>query len=345
LIDATGEYAGINAQHCIMGNDAYFSFKELTNSEFCFLFREHSPNTSNALCEAINTLKLIHLNQMDDGIKNGKNVTEINKIISDNICNLSGCEFDIKQLPIQIKNECVKQGSKGIYEEDNFKLGYCSHLISRVNIFLQNPTIQNVLGIDDSSQYHNEINEEIRNYVTNSRFQILRIGFEKLSYDLAIREIIVDFISSNLLKMSRDGKFKKTPIILFIDEAHQFLNKRISADDDSSFYLQNIEFIAKEARKYGLFLCLSTQMPRDIPIGILSQMGTFIVHRLINDLDKKAIENAASSANRSVLSFLPILGEGEALLIGVDFPMPLMLKIDEPQRKPNSNTPRLLKVE
>ena len=345
LIDATGEYAGINAQHCIMGNDAYFSFKELTNSEFCFLFREHSPNTSNALCEAINTLKLIHLNQMDDGIKNGKNVTEINKIISDNICNLSGCEFDIKQLPIQIKNECVKQGSKGIYEEDNFKLGYCSHLISRVNIFLQNPTIQNVLGIDDSSQYHNEINEEIRNYVTNSRFQILRIGFEKLSYDLAIREIIVDFISSNLLKMSRDGKFKKTPIILFIDEAHQFLNKRISADDDSSFYLQNIEFIAKEARKYGLFLCLSTQMPRDIPIGVLSQMGTFIVHRLINDLDKKAIENAASSANRSVLSFLPILGEGEALLIGVDFPMPLMLKIDEPQRKPNSNTPRLLKVE
>lgn len=345
LIDATGEYAGINAQHCIMGNDAYFSFKELTNSEFCFLFREHSPNTSNALCEAINTLKLIHLNQMDDGIKNGKNVTEINKIISDNICNLSGCEFDIKQLPIQIKNECVKQGSKGIYEEDNFKLGYCSHLISRVNIFLQNPTIQNVLGINDSSQNHNEINEEIRNYVTNSRFQILRIGFEKLSYDLAIREIIVDFISSNLLKMSRDGKFKKTPIILFIDEAHQFLNKRISADDDSSFYLQNIEFIAKEARKYGLFLCLSTQMPRDIPIGVLSQMGTFIVHRLINDLDKKAIENAASSANRSVLSFLPILGEGEALLIGVDFPMPLMLKIDEPQRKPNSNTPRLLKRE
>lgn len=345
LIDATGEYAGINAQHCIMGNDAYFSFKELTNSEFCFLFREHSPNTSNALCEAINTLRLIHLNQMDDGIKNGKNVTEINKIISDNICNLSGCEFDIKQLPIQIKNECVKQGSKGIYEEDNFKLGYCSHLISRVNIFLQNPTIQNVLGINDSSQNHNEINEEIRNYVTNSRFQILRIGFEKLSYDLAIREIIVDFISSNLLKMSRDGKFKKTPIILFIDEAHQFLNKRISADDDSSFYLQNIEFIAKEARKYGLFLCLSTQMPRDIPIGVLSQMGTFIVHRLINDLDKKAIENAASSANRSVLSFLPILGEGEALLIGVDFPMPLMLKIDEPQRKPNSNTPRLLKME
>ena len=69
-------------------------------------------------------------------------------------------------------------------------------------------------------------------------------------------------------------------------------------------------------------------------------MGTFIVHRLINDLDKKAVENAASAANKHVLSFLPILGEGEALLVGVDFPMPLLLKIDEPEQKPNSKTPR-----
>lgn len=82
-------------------------------------------------------------------------------------------------------------------------------------------------------------------------------------------------------------------------------------------------------------------MPRDIPIGTLSQMGTFIVHRLINELDKKAIESAASSANRSALSFLPILGEGEALLVGVDFPMPLLIKINEPDKRPESNTPRL----
>jgi len=74
-------------------------------------------------------------------------------------------------------------------------------------------------------------------------------------------------------------------------------------------------------------------------------MGTFIVHRLINEQDKKAIENAASSANRSALSFLPILGEGEALLVGVDFPMPLLVKINAPDKKPESNTPRLKKKE
>lgn len=343
LIDATGEYNRLPSKRCSVGNDAYFSFKGLTNSEFCFLFREHSPNTANALCEAINTLKLIQLEKLDNGIKLGKNISDINKIIADNIKDFTNCDFDINQLSIQVKNECVKQSAKGTYEEDNFKLGYCSHLISRINMFLQNPVIKNALGIDNKNSKI-EVLEMVRQFLNNDSNDgdtILRIGFEKLSYDFAIREIIVDFIASFLLNYSRKEGFKEKPLILFIDEAHQFLNKRISADDDSSFYLQNIDSIAKETRKYGLFLCLATQMPRDIPIGTLSQMGTFIVHRLINEQDKKAVENAASSANRNVLQFLPILGEGEALLVGVDFPMPLMLKVDAPINKPNSSTPKL----
>lgn len=340
LIDATGEYEGIEDEGCVVGDNAFFSFKNLNNSEFCFLFREHSPNTSNALCEAINTLKLINLGKLDDGVKIGKSIVAINQIVADNIKDFAGCDFDISLLPVQIKNECVKQSRSNTYEADDFKLGYCSHLISRINMFLQNETIKGALGIENRAG-KSEIIALVDNFIQDGSKNILRIGFEKLSYDFAIREIIVDFIAAHLLRKSRKYEFKNSPLILCIDEAHQFLNKRISADDDSSFYLQNIDNIAKECRKYGLFLCLATQMPRDIPIGTLSQMGTFIVHRLINEQDKKSVENASSSVNKNVLSFLPSLGEGEALLIGVDFPMPLMIKINEPKKKPNSNTPTL----
>jgi hypothetical protein len=84
-------------------------------------------------------------------------------------------------------------------------------------------------------------------------------------------------------------------------------------------------------------------MPRDIPLGVLSQMGTFIVHRLINEQDKKAVESAASSLNKSMLSFLPTMGAGEALLMEVDFSMPLLLKITLPVKTPHSETPILNK--
>lgn len=284
----------------------------------------------------------MHLKILDDGVKIGKNPEKTNKMVRDNIHQFKNCHFDITQLAIQLANECVKSG-RTVYEEDNFKLGYTSHLISRVNLFLNNDAICSALGIDDIIGLK-DIIEVIKEFINPSnKNQVLRIGFEHLSYDFSIRELIVDFISAYLLKESRKGTFNNAPLLLFIDEAHQFLNKRINAEDNTTFSLQNIDLIAKECRKYGLFLCLATQIPRDIPIGTLSQMGTFIVHRLINDQDKKAIENAASSANKNVLSFLPILGEGEALLVGVDFPMPLLIKIDAPIVPPKSETPRLQK--
>ena len=67
------------------------------------------------------------------------------------------------------------------------------------------------------------------------------------------------------------------------------------------------------------------------------------IDQLFNEQDKKAVESAASAANRNILSFLPILGEGEALIVGVDFPMPLIVKINAPTKKPDSRTPKLKK--
>ena len=80
-------------------------------------------------------------------------------------------------------------------------------------------------------------------------------------------------------------------------------------------------------------------MPKDIPIGTLSQMGAFLVHRLINYNDKEAIKQACSTASNEMLTFLPVLGAGEAILTGVEFPMSLNIKITPPSIPPDSKTP------
>jgi DNA helicase HerA-like ATPase len=177
--------------------------------------------------------------------------------------------------------------------------------------------------------------------LTSPEGNILRVSFENIPSSFSAKEIVSNALATYLLNKARKRDFYKSPVVLVIDEAHQFLNKNVRDDYFEIQSLDAFDLIAKECRKYGLFLCLATQMPRDIPIGTLSQMGTFIVHRLINEKDKQSIENAASSANKNLLSFLPILGEGEALLIGVDFPMPLLIKIDKPKNPPQSDTPRL----
>ena len=120
-----------------------------------------------------------------------------------------------------------------------------------------------------------------------------------------------------------------------LDEAHQFLNKSVG-DEYNRFNLESFGIIAKEGRKYGLFTVLSTQRPRDIPEDVLSQMGMFIVHRLINEHDRQVVERACGSLDRSATDFLPILGQGEALLVGLDTPMTMPIQILEPPETPDS---------
>ena len=258
------------------------------------------------------------------------------------------CNFDFNLLAAQITNECIwdsdRNNSSLWGERNETDVSNCISLISRINNVMSTSEYNKIFGFrKDTIPNAKDLREGIHNFIQDKNHSILRLDFSKVSFDYQVREILVNAIGNHLLSEARKGLYKDSPIIVFIDEAHQFLNKSIADEYLSAKPLDAFEQISKEARKYGLFLCIATQMPRDIPLGTLSQMGTFVVHRLINEQDKKAVENAASAANRNSLSFLPILGEGEALIVGVDFPMPLTIKIDVPQKAPDSQTPKLKK--
>lgn len=352
LIDATGEYADDEIISYVLGVNSYFPYQELSIPDLFYLLRPTGQSQRPILLEAIRSLKIQKLNN-ESGVYVKSNTeksiykTNYEKYIVEIENNL--CNFDINLLTQQIKEECVYQGAS--YNKDMTKWGdydartydYQTSLIARITDLLNTDIFNSLLGFKNIPGDRHSIIDYIDTFITSPDKSFLRISFEDIPSAFSAKEIISNALASYLLTKARKKAFVREPVVLFLDEAHQFLNKNINDEFFEMHSLNAFDLIAKEARKYGLFLCLSTQMPRDIPIGTLSQMGTFIVHRLINDLDKKAIENAASSANRSVLSFLPILGEGEALLVGVDFPMPLLLKVDEPKRKPNSRTPKLKK--
>jgi hypothetical protein len=251
-------------------------------------------------------------------------------------------DFDFMKLARQISEECIFDDGTAWGKVATTDLSHCVSLISRVTNLANTPELNQIFGFQQEKT-ENDLTNVINQFISaeNTKDNLLRLNFENVKYDFQVREILVNAIGKFLLTKARNSVFKNSPVVVFIDEAHQFLNKSIKDEYFDIKPLDAFDLIAKECRKHGLFLCIATQMPRDIPHGTLSQMGTFIVHRLINHHDKEAISNACSSANKNTLDFLPILGEGEAVLTGVDFPMPIIMKFDLPNNEPNSKTPNL----
>ncbi|WP_206368203.1 ATP-binding protein [Sphingobacterium sp. B16(2022)] len=376
IIDATGEYSGaykglVNVN--IGDGKSLFHYSQLRTDDLFNLFKPSSKTQAPKLMEAIRSLKIVHLTNgvslqrkilketvetlVSNGLlkKSGSDKRPYERYYYENISVIENgmAEFDIEKLPFQISQECVWDcGSKwegtprakiDIPEKwgdrNESDVSYNVSLISRINNIINSPVYQNLFGFKKKKD-QSDISNIIEDFIKGDQ-SILRLNFENVPFDFQVREILANSIGSFLLNKARKGDFKKSPLTIFMDEAHQFLNKSVGSEFFDGANLDAFDSIAKECRKHGLFLCIATQMPRDIPQGTLSQMGTFIVHRLINHFDKEAISNACSSANRNTLDFLPILGEGEAILTGVDFPMPIILKIDEPNVKPDSRTPKI----
>lgn len=369
LVDATGEYGSIVKEHVenvVMGTgDCIFDYKNLTVDEMFFLLHPSAKVQVPKLMEAIRSLKMIALDANDELslyypknnqtqqyikknlIKFTKSKEPYRKFYYLHVADIENksCNFNFGDLAAQITNECCWDNGDAYGNRNENDVSNCISLISRVNNVGLTDEYNRIFGFrkENLPAGHKDLTSIIDAFLGNEDKSCLRLDFSDVGFDYQVREILVNAIGKYMLNLSRQGKFKDSPVVVFIDEAHQFLNKSIADEYFAAKPLDAFEQISKETRKYGLFLCIATQMPRDIPLGTLSQMGTFIVHRLINEQDKKAVESAASSVNRNSLAYLPILGEGEALLMGVDFPMPLTLKIIEPLDKPNSNTPRLKK--
>ncbi len=360
LLDPTGEYAELQGQHCILAQNAYFSYKKLTISDLFFLLKPLERAQAPKLLEAIKTLKTLEIAKVKGGLDsyfaNGRDKNLLPKANRNKVefvqfqrkyyeeIDSDELDFEIRYLARQIQYECIweidnKDSNSwgGRSEQDSAN---CISLVTRTNAFVNDRNYKKILGIGDVDDKQDLADMIVKFFDPDNKNTLLRIGFEKVGYDFNVREIIANALAKYLLNMARDKIFKQKPTIFFLDEAHQFLNKRITDDSFTAYSLNAFDQIAKECRKYGLFLCIATQMPRDIPVGTLSQMGTFLVHRLINFHDKEAIKQSCATANSSTLAYLPVLGEGEAILTRVDFPMPLLLKVSPPKEKPDSGTPQ-----
>lgn len=133
------------------------------------------------------------------------------------------------------------------------------------------------------------------------------------------------------------------PTVLVMEEAHYFV-KRYNDDDTQSsdkICCKIFERIAREGRKFGLGLVLSSQRPSGLSPTVLSQCNTFLLHRISNERDQELVGKLLPDNMRGIFRELPALPSQEAILLGWASDLPVLVKMRSlPQsQQPQSSDP------
>lgn len=371
LLDATGEFNKYGketyAKPLELGDNgnSYFPYQHLNESDLFAMFRPSGQVQEPILQDAIRSLKLAKASpksdMVSDGLikKEGLEKAKFRALYDQHIETIesSSADFDISKLTQQIEYECVwdvaNYGKDPLHwggRNDNH-VNNCSSLVMRISNLRAKSDISQLFGLNaESIEGKKNFKDEFIDFYNSADKKLMVADISKVSSEANVKDIFSNSIGRYFLEELRKqshtfAKFKDQPLVLIVDEAHQiFETNRVRDEYSNEYRLDAFEKLAKEARKFGLFLCLSTQRPADIPAGVLSQMGTFIAHRLINERDIQAIKNSVQDSSAGVLSFLPSFKRGQALLTGNEFPMPLVIQTNKINGVfPESNTPIMFK--
>jgi len=163
------------------------------------------------------------------------------------------------------------------------------------------------------------------------------VPFEVLSITVSlISRLLFEYGYHYKVMRSRAGELINTdaPLLLVYEEAHKYVPNSDLAKFRASKL--SIERIAKEGRKYGVTLLLSSQRPSEISETIFSQCSNFLAMRLTNPNDQSYVSRLLPDTLGNLCEKLPTLGAGEALLIGEAVVMPSLVKIDRCSPSPSS---------
>lgn len=114
------------------------------------------------------------------------------------------------------------------------------------------------------------------------------------------------------------GDMARPKMVFFFDEAHMLF------DGAPKVLLEKIEQVVKLIRSKGVGIYFITQNPRDIPEGVLAQLGNKVQHalRAYTPSEMKAVKAAAQSFRVNpefdTYTVLQELGTGEALISVLD---------------------------
>lgn len=290
---------------------------------------QNAPNQSMLISKTVNEAKLKYLKEIGDQ-------EVINNYTID-----SPIPYDMSEVLYKLReiDKEMVQGARGL-KQGEFH-GKLSRLIARLENKISDKRLSFMMN--PPNEVHEwdwmiELTKSLvsgRNHQSEKRGGVKIIDFSEVPSD--ILPLIIGRISSLVFTVQQwTKKGNHHPIALLCDEAHLYIPEDTNVNTLSSE--KSFERIAKEGRKYGVGLVIISQRPSEVNKTILSQCNNFIAMRLANAEDQNVIKKLLPDSLGNITDVLPVLDQGEALIVGDASLLPTRIRISEPNNKPDSGT-------
>lgn len=248
-----------------------------------------------------------------------------------------------EDMPVRFKGTDLADHLQILAQQDNASQ-FVEFLISRIRTFLSDSKIDAVVG----EKAETSLEAWLGDYLGKAGAADGELAIVDLSL---VPSEVVHVITAVAARMVFEAlqRFRRMhgvalPTVLVMEEAHTFI-KRYQDDIDNrdvaTVCCQVFERIAREGRKFGLGLVLSSQRPSELSQTVLSQCNTFLLHRLSNDRDQELVKHLVPDNLRGLLRELPSLPSQAAILLGWASELPVLVRMDDlpKDQRPRSDDP------
>jgi DNA helicase HerA-like ATPase len=246
-----------------------------------------------------------------------------------------------EDMPIEFKGVQLADHLQILGSQENSSQ-FIEFLVSRIRTFLSDSKIRAVVGDENPIT----LADWLSAYIGNESNEPLII----IDLSLVPAEVVhvVTAVAARMIfeALQRYRKLQRAvlPTVLVMEEAHNFVrryNDEADSYDSAAICCQVFERIAREGRKFGLGLVISSQRPSELSPTVLSQCNTFLLHRISNDRDQELVHKLVPDNLRGLLRELPSLPSQNAILLGWASELPVLVKMNDlpKEHRPHSDDP------
>ena len=289
--------------------------------------------------------------------KNGKTVeyyrafteAQVRKIISAFLASVRALggliyqEGPDEDVPLPFDGADLADHLEAIAEQENVSQ-FLDFLVARMRTLLSEPKMKAVIGDADGMNLAQWLNDYIGgDGASNGSVSVIDLSLVPTEVVHVVTAVIARMVFEALQRYLRlNGE--ALPTVLVMEEAHTFIKcykEDVENQDASAVCCQVFERIAREGRKFGLGLVLSSQRPSELSPTVLSQCNTFLLHRISNDRDQELVHRLVPDNLKGLLRELPSLPSQTAILLGWASELPVLVRMNHlPKlRQPRSDDP------